>query len=330
MQLFGTITLTEYQKDLRDYAVQLTERQMDRAEELVREDSRMQAWFAKYKQERGRRGWVYSFEFGDPDLPIFIREIHSFTGNFPTPWKLPRAASRDDYYIVSLRREYASADLDKAPYVALFATRRLAKMAPRRDFGPLQVVGNKMLEKPKAFGRLDPYVVRGMNTWLKEELTKRNLKGFAVREIEILNRKPQHQAIWEPWSSVTMPRCCLPLVDSWGEPCGPELSNTRGCHYECGPYMPEEKVFLRSEVEALGGFDIAVCQEHVGNGNNDRFPPLVVSQRFRQVLKELKVPGVAYAPVWLKEPGEPLWTNPWEEFLGPYPEQVPLARSFEE
>lgn len=156
-------------------------------------------------------------------------------------------------------------------------------------------------------------------------MKEREIKGFAVREIEILKRKPRHQSIWEPWSTVTMPPCCLPLVNSWGEPCGPADFNNRGCHYECGPYLPEEKVFLHSEVEALGAFDIAVCREHVGMGNNDRFPPLVVSQQFRKVLKELKVPGVAYAPVWLKDPGEPLWVNPWEEILGPYPEPVPVA-----
>jgi hypothetical protein len=51
----------------------------------------------------------------------------------------------------------------------------------------------------------------------------------------------------------------------------------------------------------------------------------VVSQRFRKIMTDLKVPGVAYAPVWLKEPGEPLWVNPWESFLGPYPEPVLVA-----
>lgn len=114
-------------------------------------------------------------------------------------------------------REYTKADLDKAPLLALFGTRWIAKMAPREGFGRLQIVGNKHLVDPKPFGRIDPYVVRGMSSWLAEELKKREVKGFTVRDIEILRRKPEHQPIWEPWSTVTMPRCRLPLVTSWGE-----------------------------------------------------------------------------------------------------------------
>jgi hypothetical protein len=229
------------------------------------------------------------------------------------------------FYYQRLRRVYEPTDFDKAPYLQLLGRKWLAKMAPRSDFGPLEVLGNKMLEKPKALGLLDPYAVLGMNSWLVEHLKMREMKGFIAREIEVLKRKPQHLAIWEPWSTVTMPFCCLPIFNSWGEPSGPELTSNRGCHFEGGPYLSAEMCFLRPEVEALGEFDIAVCREHVGMGNNDRFPPLVVSQRFRKVLKELKVPGVAYAPVWLKDPGEALWVNPWEEILGSYPEPVPVA-----
>ena len=329
MKLCGDLIITEKENPNDDISLVVPCDTMDDLVNLMGDAQKPDSALIRESQPRGSRARVFEYELGDIKAQEILRYIRSRMCRLPTLYRAWNRRLLDRYFFQSLRREYTSAELENAPFLSLYGTKRMAKMGPREDFGPLQVIGDKLLEEPKPFGRLDPYVVRGMNNWLKEELTKRNLRGFAVREIEILNRKPQHQAIWEPWSTVTMPRCCLPLYDDWGEPCGPELTKNRGCHYECGPYMSEEKVFLRSEVEALGEFDIAVCQEHVGMGNNDRFPPIVVSQRFRQVLKELKVSGVAYAPVWLKEPGEPMWTNPWEEFLGPYPERVPLARSFE-
>ncbi len=275
------------------------------------------------KEDGGHyRAIVYPYDLGNARIQEAFRLFYEREGRRPTPWHLLRTPFQKEYFYQSLRREYTKVDLDKAPLLTLFGTRWIAKMAPREDFGPLQIIGNKQLIDPKPYGRIDPYVVRGMNSWLVEELKKRDVKGFTVRGIEILRRKPEHQLIWEPWSTVTMPVCRLPLVNSWGEPF---TEPGRGCHYECGPYQPEEMVFLRSEVEALGEFDIAVGQEQVGMGNNDCYHPVIVSQRFRKIMTELKVPGVAYAPVWLKEPGEPLWVNPWESFLGPYPEPVPVA-----
>lgn len=327
MKLNGTIIITEGPRiDEKSRNVFLSEGEMDRAIAMVADDPVMQEWFARSTLPRGRRSWVFSFTVGDAKLRPMVELIKAATGRTPTPWRLLKSQeNQGNHYFVRLRREYTPADLDKAPLLCLFSTQWLAKSAPRDHVGPLQVMGDKMLEKPKPFGRLDPYEARVMNTWLVEELKKRNLNGFTVKDVEILGRKSKHQPIWEPWSTVTMPRCCLPMVNSWGEPCGPADFNNRGCHHECGPYAPEELVFQRSEVDALGEFDIAVCQEYVGMGNNDRFSPIVVSQRFRQILKELKVTGVAYAPVWLKDPGEPLWTNPWEEILGPYPEPVPFV-----
>jgi len=281
-------------------------------------------------KELGFRNHLY--ELGDPRIIEVMQMVLKMEHMRPKPWGLTITECSERYYFQSLRREYSSRDLDKAPYLILrgYGNRWIAKMALREDFGNIKVVANKKLDDPMPYGDLY-YPVYAMNTWLTEELERRKLKGFTVREIEIQDRRPGHQSIWQPWSTIMMPRCCLPVVSSWGEPCesfGIESTNHRGWHYECGPYQPDELVFLRAEVALLGDFDIAVCQEYLGAGYV-RFPMIVVSQRFRQVLKELKVPGVAYAPVWLKEPGEPLWTNPWEEFLGPYPERVPLARSFE-
>lgn len=274
----------------------------------------------------------YLYEIGDARIIEVMQIVLKMEGKRPKPWGLTITEWSEGYYFQNLRREYSSGDLDKAPYLALRGQgkRWLAKMVLREDFGPIKVVANKKLDDPMPYGDLY-YPVYAMNTRLTEELARRKLRGFTAKEIEIQDRRPGHQTIWQPWSTIAMPRCCLPVVSSWGEPCesiGIESTNHRGWHYECGPYQPEELVFLRTEVAPLGDFDIAVCQEYLGAGYM-RFPTLVVSQRFRQVLRELKVPGVAYAPVWLKEPGEPLWKNPWEEFLGPYPEKVPLARSLE-
>lgn len=319
MKIFGTFHASDDPKIRGQAERSVASTTMDEVIRLLGPQVYPQSRWHKDPPYRAR---IHDFELSDPLIREVFQVIYKLEGRRPTPWRLLRTAHSAEYYYEPLRREYTKADLDKAPLLALFGTRWIAKMADGEKARPLRVIGNKQLVEPKPFGRIDPFVVRGMNSWLVAELQKRGVRGFTAREIEIVRRKPEHQSIWEPWSAVMMPPCRLPLVTAWGEP---YTAPGRGCFQECGPYQPEEMVFLRSEVEALGDFDIAVCQEIVGNGGQDLWQPLVVSQRFRQIMTELKVPGVAYAPVWLKEPGEPLWENPWESFLGPYPETLPVA-----
>lgn len=165
MKISGIIILSE----LPTEKMRLTEKQMDHAVALVADDLEMQAWFALYQQPVGRRHWVFSFTFDHPSLRPMLELIRESTGRTPTPWKLYKnQQDTGEHFFVTLRRKYGPADLDEAPLLALFGTHWLAKMAPRDNSGPLLVIGNKLLENPKAFGRLDPYVVRGMNSGLME------------------------------------------------------------------------------------------------------------------------------------------------------------------
>ena len=60
-----------------------------------------------------------------------------------------------------------------------------------------------------------------------------------------------------------------------------------------------ELTYNKDEVEKLGAFDIAMTAERTGINKPCSSRYLVVSQRFREVLRELKVPAVYYTPVRL-------------------------------
>ena len=61
---------------------------------------------------------------------------------------------------------------------------------------------------------------------------------------------------------------------------------------------PSRSEFKRSEVEQLGVFDIAITQERVGTlGRYMMYRIPVISQKFRQVLLDLKVKKLEFHPV---------------------------------
>lgn len=66
-----------------------------------------------------------------------------------------------------------------------------------------------------------------------------------------------------------------------------------------GGYRPPEMTFRRGEVEALGQFDVALTREVVGSFPRWYRPEVIVTQRFRQVLRKMKNADVGFNPVHL-------------------------------
>jgi len=274
-----------------------------------------------------------------PGLPEALRIIREETGLIPSPnsmiprreWSAPR------YFSASIWREYEEKDLRDLPYVHVYCTRQIADSKGPTEDERCIVEANKRLKAKWDFGNIGFRPVYALSTRLKELLEREGMKGFRPRPV--LFDKPEKAArdLWQLWSDVVMPPCLLPLYDDAGEPTTQDnladpIEYTdrprdpgRGVHYNGGPYREFELCFSGNEVAALGDFDVAITRERVGNTRRVAVRALIISQRFRQMLKREKLPGMEHIPVRLLKPGDRLWENPFESMIGPYEGKPPVA-----
>jgi hypothetical protein len=146
---------------------------------------------------------------------------------------------------------------------------------------------------------------RFVNDELKSELEKASLVGLTF--LPVLWDYPEKAKVrfWQLSSSITMPRCLLPVLNV------PE-DRQPWTTYDDGGHFPQELVFRRSQVEAIEPFDVALTapEEEIHCGPNSWTRTLVVSQRFRQVIKKLKlttaelVPARLVADDWERPPSD--------------------------
>lgn len=103
--------------------------------------------------------------------------------------------------------------------------------------------------------------------------------------------------LWALRSKELMPPCLLPRVTidgaiSDGTDRSERLWDDAGA-------VPPELAFKKSEVEGMGDFDIALTREWVGTRDVLYYPEIIISQKFRSVLRKHKIPGCTYTPVRL-------------------------------
>lgn len=141
----------------------------------------------------------------------------------------------------------------------------------------------------------------GWNFVVHEEVRKgfaeAGLKGLGYERLLWDDPKKAKADFWLVTPSVLMPPCLTPVWDKHGKP-----------DFEDGLTPPELR-FDGNEVKALGEFDAAWTREVtcLGHPQLEGTHRMVVSQRFREVAKKLKL-HVTYAPVRLDAPPPEL---PW-------------------
>ena len=133
-----------------------------------------------------------------------------------------------------------------------------------------------------------------VNDELKGELEAAKLIGLTF--LPVLWDQPEKAKgkFWQLTSNITMPRCLLPILNV------PETQQP-WTTYDDGGHFPQELVFRRSQVEAIEPFDVALTspEEEIHCGPNSWTRTLVVSQRFRQVIKKLKLTTAELIPARL-------------------------------
>lgn len=135
---------------------------------------------------------------------------------------------------------------------------------------------------------------RFVNDELKGELEAAKLAGLTFLPVLWDNPAKAKGQFWQISSSITMPRCLLPILEV------PETQQP-WTTYDDGGHFPQELVFRLSEVKAIESFDVALTapEEEIHCGPHSWPRMLVVSQRFRQVTKKLKLTTAELIPARL-------------------------------
>jgi hypothetical protein len=148
------------------------------------------------------------------------------------------------------------------------------------------------------FGSLMPFTALAVAEPLRSQLLEENPRGLHLPPVCFLpEARKVGKPLWAVRSRVVMPR---PLNLLQGEQGNPVEPNTEWwCWWDDGGRDPAVLRYQRTEVEALGPFDIAMTFERVGQTEQGAYRQCIVTQRFREVMGKLKVKGVDYVPVEL-------------------------------
>ena len=234
---------------------------------------------------------------GSERLKKLLAAIEDKYGFVPNERLVVPVADRDHVFGLHKVREYTPKEIGSRELLYIeFVGKAIAE---HKDGTPEQVEAEQYVverhrkKKTVQFGYLTPFTAKAVTGELKDQLEDAGLKRVEFEPV--INGDD----IWKLWSSLRMPRCLLPLVDQNGAEVEPDDSPEFGEQYfDDKGYNPPELTYNRNEVEKLGTFDIAMTAERIG-GYPEVFRLHVVSQRFREVLKQLKVTAVHYAPVRL-------------------------------
>lgn len=224
--------------------------------------------------------------------------------------KDPLIPNRARYFFrIRKTREFEPHQMDGAPYLWLHADKfQIGTWLTPTDeeyAKGLYAVENDSKQGSKvSFGFLSPFPAIGVDQALKEELKRRALVGLQFNPVTVrAKRGAPRKPIWNLTSSIVLPRMRTRFINKHGydkEPFDDWSDRWESAHFHDDGYQPPVLEFAQDQMDALGGFDVALTAERVGNGPRISFPAVIVSQRFRKVLSELKIPGVSYTPVAIK------------------------------
>lgn len=220
----------------------------------------------------------------------------------PSCWNIIPKAEQSNYFGVRRKVTWTKKEIDACEMLWL---RHKLTIANNRDATPEQWQGEEYVagvdEKQHSavqFGGLCPFTGLAVAEPLRTQLLESGLKGLYLPPVTFVPPVAKvRKLLWALKSTVILPRPLNLLQGEHGSE--PEPNTEWACWWDDGGKRPEVLKFRRSEVQAVGPFDIAMTYERVGITVQGAFRQCLVTQRFREVMTQLKVKGVDYVPVEL-------------------------------
>lgn len=132
---------------------------------------------------------------------------------------------------------------------------------------------------------------------LKQHLENSGLRGLSFMPVRYDKPERAARQLWQIAQNNKMPPCLLPRLTQSGFDFK-DGAKTDAKWYDEG-YSPVELKFRRKSVDAMQLFDVATTIEKVGSNPGYMHTQVIVTQRFREVMKKAKVKGINYFPVRL-------------------------------
>ena len=242
-------------------------------------------------------------------------------------------------FILSRVREYEPADLAEVKYLVASFPKFTGETTDDNAHDERGIPHLKGALRPydRPLGRVlgtnacPVLVVRGK---VKNALEKSGLKGLQLAEPIIKGRKQlkPEERVWVLWSELTLPPMKNLCFDNAGERFRfqERTSFPQGCIVFEGYFGGSGELhYRRDALEQFGNFDIALTPERFGV-RWARQPFVVVSQRFRQFLKNEVGEEITGVPVRVDEDEIIPWAGPYPppwEHLNERPEWLKALSS---
>ncbi len=236
----------------------------------------------------------------DPRLQLLLKRLESKYGWKPSKWFNIPLEERSRYFGIRKTRQYSKPDLDGASFLHLdFADRLIASQIDGTDEEADKEIYVAAADRRQStntqFGTLMPFHGLCVTESLGRQLGSAGLTGMFLEPVVIRPADRVKKPLLKLSSSVVAPRSLLPVVNEQGHQVEP---NTQWpSYFDDGGYHPHEFKYRITDLKRFQEVDIAVSYERTGVTKARAFRWCLVSQRFRQVMAELNVPGVRYAPV---------------------------------
>lgn len=230
-------------------------------------------------------------------LTRLLKTINEKFGFVPSIQKVVPDAERGRVFGVIKLRAYSNKEIEICDYLCISNVDRIIAKHLRGSEDDIEeeryIVKDHEKKASVLMGCLSPFPAVAVSGELKLSLEQASLVGLKFEHV--INGDD----IWKPTSSITMPRCLLPLVDGAGAIVGadnwPDEWSEK--YYDDGGYEPPELRYSKDEICQLEPFDFAITAERTGGIKATSFRRYVISQRCRNCFDKLKVRGVRYTPV---------------------------------
>lgn len=251
--------------------------------------------------------WIDVCEpMGSPRLAELLRMLEECHGFKPWPHTVFDMRQRDRYFGVQRIRTFSKKEIDQCEYLAFGLVYSLGHAVFRTEeqFAADQYITDKVanLKKDPAMGCLSPFQALVVMPQMRDILLKANLVGLDVDE-EVIGSKGR---LFKLGSSIILPKTLTRIVNGQGEDVDPDVWKVTTIHggtedhiYDDG-HRPCILRYRRAEFEQHAPFDVAMTYEFIGNHKQGAYRGLIVSQKFRQLLKYLKVRGTYFSPIQLE------------------------------
>lgn len=194
----------------------------------------------------------------------------------------PRFGSAQDvpegFFFVDLENIYSEEDLDAAEYLYITSFCETTLEAEGCEDGVWRVYSVSFHEEEQEnHDHTQVGAIPLVGPKLKEKLEREHFLALELPEVKWFPDGTRPADLWQMHSSLTMPPCMTKIVDDGGVAFFKEDNGAKNARIE----------FDKDAVAALGGFDIAMIREKLGNINPiyTHFadnPKYIISQRLRK------------------------------------------------